>query len=193
MFEKLKKQSKKLYFQNKLKQYENNIKNTWNVMKAVIGKSKICNDKFPKRLDINKEEITGKNIIAETFNKFFINISSNLADKIPPSSTNFELYLPNITTALSDKPLSEKEFKDAFFTLKTSKSPGYDNLHVNVIRNMYHELIILLMNVFSQSLSTRIFPVKMKIAKISPRLYSYLTGNNILFNNQFGFRAGYST
>ena len=61
LFEKLKKQSKKLYFQNKLKQYENNIKNTWNVMKAVIGKSKICNDKFPKRLDINKEEITDKN------------------------------------------------------------------------------------------------------------------------------------
>ena len=61
MFEKLKKQSKKLYFQNELKQYENNIKNTWNVMKAVIGKSKICNDKFPKRLDINKEEITDKN------------------------------------------------------------------------------------------------------------------------------------
>ena len=187
LFEKLKKQSKKLYFQNKLKQYENNIKNTWNVMKAVIGKSKICSDKFPKRLDINKEEIIDKNIIAETFNKFFVNISSNLADKIPPSSTNFS------TTALSDKPLSEKEFKDAFFTLKTIKSPGYDNLHVNVIRNMYHEFIIPLMNVFSQSLSTRIFPDKMKIVKISSRLYSYLTGNNILFNNQFGFRAGHST
>ena len=30
-------------------------------MKAVIGKSKICNDRFPKRLDINKEEIADKN------------------------------------------------------------------------------------------------------------------------------------
>ena len=29
-------------------------------MKAVIGKSKICNDKFPKSLDIKKEEITDK-------------------------------------------------------------------------------------------------------------------------------------
>ena len=29
-------------------------------MKAVIGKSKICNDKFPKTLDINEEEITDK-------------------------------------------------------------------------------------------------------------------------------------
>ena len=97
-------------------------------MKAVIQKSKICNDKFPKTLDVNKEEIADKKIIAETFNKFFISIGSNLADKVPPSSTSFESYLPNITTALSDKPLSEKEFKDAFFKLKTNKSPGYDNL-----------------------------------------------------------------
>ena len=102
------------------------------------------------------------------FNKIFINIGSNLADKTPPSSTNFESYLPNITTAVSDKPLSEKEFKDVFFTLKTNKSSDYDNLHVNVIRHMYHELKSPLMNIFGQSLSTGIFPDKMKIAKLSP-------------------------
>ena len=137
-------------------------------MKGVIGKSKICNDKFPKILDINKEEITDKKIKAETLNKFFKNIVSSLSDKIQPSSINFESYLPNITTALSDKSLSEIEFKDAFFTLKTNKSPGYDNFHVIVIRSMYHELKIPLNDSFSQSLSTGIFPDKMKIAKFSP-------------------------
>ena len=137
-------------------------------MKAVIGKSKICNDKFPKSLNINKEEITDKKIIAYTFNKYFINAGSNLADKVPTSSTNFKSYLPNIATALRDKPLLEKEFKDACFTLKTNKSLGYDNLHVNVIKSMYHELKTPLMNIFSQFLSTGIFPEKLKIAKVSP-------------------------
>ena len=66
-------------------------------MKAVIGKS----DKFPKSLLLNKEEITNRKVIVETFNKLFINVGSNLADKFPPSSTNFESYLPNITTALT--------------------------------------------------------------------------------------------
>ena len=70
------------YFKNKLKQYENNIKNT--------------------------------------FNTFFINVGSNLADKIPPSSTKFESYLANITTALSHNLLTEKELKDAFFKMKTN-------------------------------------------------------------------------
>ena len=142
LFEKFKKKSKKIYFQDKSKQYERNIKNTWNVTKTVTGKSKISNDSFRKNLDINKKEITDKKIIAETFDTFFINAVSNLADKIPSSSTKFESYILNITTALIDTPLTEKEFKDDFFTMKTDKSPGYDNLHVNLIRSTYHELKI---------------------------------------------------
>ena len=225
LFEKLKLQSKKLYFQNKLKQYENNIKNTWKIMKVIIGKSKVYNDNFPKILNIDKKEITYKKTIAEEFNSYFINVGPKLATKIPPSNTNFESYLPNITTSFLEKPLKEKEFKDAFFALKTNKSPGNDNLHVNVIRKLYHELKIPLMNIFSQSLKKGIFPEKMKIAKVSPifkkgdksilsnyrpisvlpcfskilecimynRLYAYVAENNILFNKQFGFRAGHST
>ena len=45
-------------------------------MKPVIGKSKICKHKFPKSVNINKEEVTDKKIIAETFNKFLVNIGS---------------------------------------------------------------------------------------------------------------------
>ena len=39
---------------------------------------------------------------------------------------------------------------------------------MSTIRSMYHELKIPLMNIFSQSLSTGIFPEKMKIVKVSP-------------------------
>ena len=50
MFEKLKLQStfNKLYFQPKLKHYENNIKNTWKIMKVIIDKFKAYNDNFQK-------------------------------------------------------------------------------------------------------------------------------------------------
>ena len=71
LFEKLKLQSKKLYFQNKLKQYENNIKNTWKVMKVIIGKSKVYNYNFPKILSIGKKEITDKKTITEKFKLFY--------------------------------------------------------------------------------------------------------------------------
>ena len=95
-------------------------------------------------------------------------MGSKLATKIPPSNANLESNLPNITTYFLEKPLKENEFKVAFFALKTNKSPGYDKLYVNVIRKLYHELKIQLMNIFSLSLKKGIFPEKVKIAKVSP-------------------------
>ena len=84
-------------------------------------------------------------------------MGAKLATKIPPSNTYFESYSSNITTTLLEKPLKEKEFKDAFFELKKNKSPGNDKLHVNVIRKLYHELKIPLMNIFGLSLKKGIF------------------------------------
>ena len=66
LFEKLKKQSKKLHFQNKLKKCENNIKNTWKIMKSVTGKFRVQNDSFPKSSTIANEKFTDKSI-AEKF------------------------------------------------------------------------------------------------------------------------------
>ena len=118
LFEKLKKQSKKLYFQNKLKKCENDIKNTWKIMKSVTGKSRVQNDSFPKSLIIANEEITDEKSIAEKFNSFFVNIGTNLSSKIPHGTTNFESYLRNITTIFRENCLTEEEFKNAFFSTK---------------------------------------------------------------------------
>ena len=96
LIEKLKKQ-KKLYFQNKLKKCKNDIKNTWKIMKSIIGKSRAQNDSFPKSLIIDNEEITDKKSIAEKFNSFFVNTGTNLAAKIH-ATTHFESYIPDITT-----------------------------------------------------------------------------------------------
>ena len=93
LFDKLKLQSKKLYFQNKLKQYKNNIKITWKIIEVIIGKPNVYNDNFPKSLNIGKIEITGKKTIAEKLNSYFINVGSKLAAKEPSSNTNFESYL----------------------------------------------------------------------------------------------------
>ena len=120
-------------------------------------------------LNIDKKEITDKKTISEKFNSYFINVGSKLATKIPATNTNFESYLPNITTSFLEKSLKENEFKVAFFALKTNISYIInDKLHVNVTRKLHHELKIPLMNIFSLSLRKGIFPEKMKIAKVSP-------------------------
>ena len=52
--------------------------------------------------------------------------------------------------------------------MKPNKTPGYDNININVVKKIYQELKTPLMCVFNLSLSTGIFPNKLKFAKVSP-------------------------
>ena len=168
LFEKIKKSSKKHYYQNKLEKCKNNLKTTWKAMKEIIGKSKVFRQNLPNNLKINKKSITDKKIIADKFNEFFINLGPNLAAKIPPSNMNIDSYLPHVCTIFAEKSVTEEEFKKAFFSLKPNKTPGYDNINVNIVKKIYEELKTPLMRIFNLSLSTGIFPDKLKIAKVSP-------------------------
>ena len=91
-----------------------------------------------------------------------------MAAKIPPSNMNFDSYLPHVCTIFAEKSVTEEELKRAFFSLKPNKTPGYDNINVNVVKKIYEEWKTLLMHIFNLSLSTGIFPDKIKIAKVSP-------------------------
>ena len=148
---------------------QKNLKTNWKTMKEIIGKSnKVFHQNLPNNLKINKKSITDEKIIADKFNEFFINIGSNLAAKIPPSNVNFDSYLPHLCTTLAEKSVTEEELKRAFFSLRPNKTLGYDNINVNVVKKIYEELKTPLMRIFNLSLSTGIFPDKLKITKVSP-------------------------
>ena len=64
--------------------------------------------------------------------------------------------------------LSINELKEAFFSLKTNKSPGYDDINFNVVKKCFGETNEPLKHLFNLSLENWIFPAKMKIAKVIP-------------------------
>ena len=64
----------------------------------------------------------------EYFTEFFISVGLNLASKVSPSNKNFALYTPHIPTVFAKNSVTEEEFKKAFFSLKPSKTAGYDNI-----------------------------------------------------------------
>ena len=64
--------------------------------------------------------------------------------------------------------MTSKEFEEAFFSLKTNKSAGYDDISFNVIKKAYTHLYTPLFHVFQLSLSQGIFPDSLKIAQITP-------------------------
>ena len=64
--------------------------------------------------------------------------------------------------------LSINELKEAFFSLKTNKSPGYDDRNFNVVKKCFGEINEPLKHLFNLSLENGIFPEKMKNTKVIP-------------------------
>ena len=77
--------------------------------------------------------------------------------------------------------LSINELKEAFFSLQTNKSSGYDDIKFNVFKKCFGEINESLKYIFNLSLENRIFPEKMKIAKVTPFFKNGDSGNITIY------------
>ena len=103
---------------------------TW----SVIGKNSSLWQKFPNKINLGSKFITSTDSIAENFNKYFTEMGPNLPNKISTPLANFVTYLNNMGNIFqSENALSINELKDAFYSLKTNKSPGHDEISSNII------------------------------------------------------------
>ena len=64
------------------------MKETWKTINSLLNKSKGKNN-YPTHFLDNNTKDTDYNIIANTFCRYFSNIGSNLAKKIPEVNVNF--------------------------------------------------------------------------------------------------------
>ena len=73
-------------------EYKDNAKNTWNVMKELIGKTRKSEPHLPGKYLINEQEVPGKVKIANEFNTFFTNIGAKLAKYTKCVKAIWKLY-----------------------------------------------------------------------------------------------------
>ena len=69
---------------------------------------------------------------------------------------------------MENKLINVSELKEAFYSLKTNKSAGYDNISYNVVKNSFRMLCDPLLHIFSLLSSSVIFSDNLKIGKVTP-------------------------
>ena len=79
--------------------------------------------------------------------------SKNVAD------TSFKEY----QTSQPENVISVNELKEAFFSLKINKTPGYDDITFNVVKKCFGVLYKPLLHIFNLSVQTGIFPDDLKL------------------------------
>ena len=64
--------------------------------------------------------------------------------------------------------LNFDEFEEAFKSLKQNKAADYDDLSSSIIIDAYDSLKNILFHIFKVSIKQGVFPVSLKIAKVTP-------------------------
>ena len=85
---------------------------------------------------------------------------------IQASSLTLANFMENCNSTQAKYTVNE--LKEAFVSLKINKSPGYDDISFNVVRNCFGPLLKPLMAIFHLSLQKACFPEDLKIAQVTP-------------------------
>ena len=134
----------------------------------MIGKIRKPEPHLLGKLLISEHVVSSKEEIANEFNIFSTNIGPELAKKIPNASRPFESYFKKVDATMPTESLAINEIKEAVFSLKVGKSPGYDVISFNVSKNCFSELNMPLKYLFEMSLESKIFPDTLKTAIVNP-------------------------
>ena len=138
-------------------------------MNNAIGKNKKKILPYPLVDEIG-ESITSTEKVANKFCKYFTNIGRNLADKIAPASKSFQDFIDSVPSdSLSSFTyVTAGELKTMTTGFKDGKAPGADNIPISIVKRTLDLISDPLLSIINLSLSSGVFPDRLKISKIIP-------------------------
>ena len=157
------------YFQYCFNKYKQDARKTWLTINTVLNR--VDNKKeFPKYFIVDNNHIYDQDKVANEFNKFFVNIGPNLAERINTSSTqNFKDYLnATIDNSFQFNNISLQDIIKIIDNLKSKTSYGFDGISNKLLKYVKDELAEPLLLIINQSLTQGQFPNKLKLAKVTP-------------------------
>ena len=168
-----------MYYQQQFLNSANDIRSTWKVINQIMNNTPVQAKNLSILIDGTISKDSSK--IVNKFNEFFINVGPNLAASIPATGKRATDYLTSsnpdsIAIQLADKYEIELIIKQ----LKNKSSPGLDEIPNNVIKFAAGFISDPLAALINSSISTGIFPNKLKEAKVIP---VFKSGDSSLVTN----------
>ncbi|MFZ2538568.1 MAG: hypothetical protein WAX04_06660, partial [Oscillospiraceae bacterium] len=132
--------AEKNYYANKLIEIKDSSSKTWQLLNQMTSQ-KCSNTRQINEVNVNDSIIKDPQTITEKFNKFFSNVGSDLAAKIPSCNKKPTEFLKgDYLNSMYFAPTEETEVKELILNLKNSTSRGYDNIQMNIIKSCSAEL-----------------------------------------------------
>ena len=139
-----------------------------------------------QRLNLQNTLILDSSEIAETFNKFFINIATEIEQKIPPANLMNEITQAEPATFFKYDPIISQDILDVLSQLQPKHSLDPTNIPMFLLKKLSHQICMPLKHIINLSLESGEIPLSMKTAKVIPLLKS---GDPTDVNNYRGHRS----
>jgi len=166
--------AKKLHCNNIILQSKNKMKTTWQIINRErrISQPDIS---IPK-LEMHNSTITNQQVLANTFNRYFISVADNIKDDINNKANTSKMnpinyllnYYNNPFPRLNWQYASTYEIGKIINSLKPINTTGYDDISNRIIKLSAPYIISPLTYTCNASLSTGIFPDRLKCAIVKP-------------------------
>ena len=167
VYNRIKRQIKKIYYDNLFFENKRNVKQTWIELRKLINKQ---NNKhgLPEAIKLNNQSITNPKHIADTFNNFFVNIGKNLNESITRKTHYGDYLTRNVQNSMFINPIDPNNLIKTAKTLKPKLSSGYDNISNKLLLHIIEDIAEPFTHIVNLSFSSGIVPANMKIAKVIP-------------------------
>ena len=139
------------------------MKKTWRTINETLARHKQCNE-IPTRFQFRGETLT------DSFNEYFVNIGSDLSNKLYHSNSDmFEQYLKTSTNqSCKFEEITDEDILTILHKLDNKISSGKYDISNKILKYIKHKINKLLVLVLNQMLYTGIFPNALKISKTIP-------------------------
>ena len=166
----IKRTARKTYYVSRCNELKRNTKKLWQLINKISGK---VNNKteMVECLSINNIDHYDANSITNEFGKYFSTVGKKFADSIPKPTKPSNAFIKKIL--LNDKSMllyetTEKEIGNLINNLENKSSSGFDNISNIILKKLKDSIVPPLTKIVNLSLTTGIFPEKMKQADVFP-------------------------
>ena len=167
-YKKICRASKHKYFRERFEGATKNIRETWVIVKEVMGTAKKFGN-YPSYFNYKGSKLKSNEEIANGFNDFFCGIGENLAKKIPSPDKSYEAFLGNRSKSrFKFRSLSNDEVYRILQSLKPKSSSGRDMLSSKMLKFLGNLIVPHLTKLINLSLAKGVVPRILKIAKVIP-------------------------
>ena len=163
-------ESKTSYFYNYFHKNSNSMKQLWSGIKSVINIRQSSNINVISKLkDSNGNISSDPAVVANIFNKFFVNVSHNITKTIPRFNKSPVDFMGDRTgNSFFTAPSVANEISEIISLLKTGKSPEPNSIPMKILKALSPLISSPLSQLINESFQSGIFPDKMKFAKVIP-------------------------